>query len=491
MIKKICSISIILFLTLFMIGCRKHEVISIFPLKNYDQDIFTWIKSSNENYDKPVITNTKNRLDIFYKHYIGASSPWDKNYINEIFRQAKTNEIKAIELDVINTFNNEKKPKSEIGYGVNFRPYSKNWIETITNNINLSQFANMRYNENNRAIAIENLYARALPTNDPYFYSFKIAGQGYPFDNLQISALWAGTPIYILGVSHDRAWSLVVTPDYIGWVKSSGIARTNNSFIKTWANAAQKRLAAITHTKTSIVDTNHVYRFLAYVGAVFPVTDENSNRFKIMIPVADAKQQAVINYAYVGKNDATIIPLTPSPHNFSKIISTLLGRPYGWGNLLFNNDCSSELKSLFTPFGIWLPRHSSEQIYAGKITDLGKLSPAKRIHTLMEQGQAFTTLIYTDNHIILFIGNFPNPNSKEHELMPMTFQDKWGLKPKDHSRRAIIGKSVLFPILERYPEDRSLLSQAAEHHFQISQLETPSNDYEKLEIIDLKQLMYP
>lgn len=71
-------------------------------------------------------------------------------------------------------------------------------LDQITYNMNIAQFANLDYNSNNRAIAIDNLHARALPTNDVHFYSNKIAGQGYPFDNLQETAIWAGTPLYVV-----------------------------------------------------------------------------------------------------------------------------------------------------------------------------------------------------------------------------------------------------------------------------------------------------
>ena len=32
-----------------------------------------------------------------------------------------------------------------------------------------------------------------------------------------------------------------------------------------------------------------------------------------------------------------------------------MGCPYGWGGMYFYNNCSAELKSLFTPFGFGYP----------------------------------------------------------------------------------------------------------------------------------------
>lgn len=483
----------IFLLSLLITGCRHHDIIEVFPLDKYDQIISHWIKPTDKDYDKPLMGSVaqQQRVASFYKHYFGKSSPWNADYVNKIINAPKPDDLISIEKSLFTLFNNQKnKSQKELGYGENFAPYSENWINTIASNINIIQFENIKYNPNNRAIAIDNLAARVLPTEDPFYYHHKIAGQGFPFDNLQISALWAGTPIYILGQTKDHAWSLVITPDYIGWVKSLGFARVDKAFIKTWVSSAIKKFAAITQTKTSIVDTDGVFRFSAYVGAVFPAVS-NSQSLKIMIPVADNTQHAKINYAFISSEKASLLPMAPTPHHFSNIMNTLLNRPYGWGNLYFFNDCSSELKNLFAPFGVWLPRHSSDQMYVGKMTNLTEETSQQRLQYLMEKGEPFTTLVYVGGHVLLFIGNYPNPNASNHALMPLTFQNMWGLSPKPAKRRAVVGKSVLFPLLESYPEDRSLISQANKKVFQITQLDHPSSNLQKLELIDLKDLMYP
>lgn len=63
------------------------------------------------------------------------------------------------------------------------------------------------------------------------------------------------------------------------------------------------------------------------------------------------------------------MPIKSSPKNFAKLIKSMVCKPYGWGNLYFNNDCSSEIRSLMLPFGIFLPRNSADQAQAGKNID--------------------------------------------------------------------------------------------------------------------------
>jgi cell wall-associated NlpC family hydrolase len=458
---------------------NNDNLISLFPIEHYSQDITDWIHPNDNQYNLPLLNPEmqKRHINSFYQHYFGLFSPWNTEYIHAILRQSSGSYLISLEKSIISDFTNQNKAPDEIGYGENFRPHSQNWIDHITQNMDLSQFETLSYQPDHRAIAIQNLNARSLPTDDVSFYHYTYAGEGYPFDNLQMSALWVGTPVYILGQTRDRAWLLVMTPEYIAWVKS-------------WSSAAKKNLAAITHTQTSIIDHTGQFRFSAYIGAVFPAK-KIADKINIMIPIANTHQQAIIQHANLSTQYATMMPLTPTPHHMATLMDALIGRPYGWGNMYFYNDCSAELKNLFTPFGIWLPRHSANQISAGKIVDISSQSPEERLHYLQTNGHPFMTIIYLGGHVILYIGNYPDPHDDQHTMMAMTYQNIWGLRPHPSTRRAVIGKSVLLPMLLSYPEDRSLKSLANDPYFQLSYLDQVPNYIEQLEKINLKDLVYP
>lgn len=484
---------VILISVTLIASCRPdHDNKSIFPLEHYSQTISDWITPTNPDYDKVLLNSDlqQKKLDAFYNHIYGSHSPWDMNYINQILIKKKPDDIKSLEQDLADVYNNHDKSENEIGYGENFHPYTDEWLQTIKENIDFSQLDSLQFNPSNLAIAVDNLHARALPTDDVYFFHYKRAGQGYPFDNLQMSSLWVGTPVYILAQTRDHAWTMVITTDYIGWVHSNGIARVDSAFVNTWKAAAKKQLAAITRTRTSMSDIQGNFRFLAYIGTVLPVQSHTTD-FTVMLPVADDHHHAIIKYATVSHQDAVTIPLSATQHHFADIMGSLIGRPYGWGNMYFYNDCSAELKNLFTPFGIWLPRHSSDQVTTGRLVDMTSSSPEQRLTYLMENGHRFMTLVYLGGHIILYIGNYPNPNDNQHALMAMTYQNMWGLSPHPATRRAIIGKAVLLPMLLKFPEDSHLMTQAAKPYFQISYLDEIPGALNKLEIIDLRSLMYP
>lgn len=221
--------------------------ISLFPLQKYDQTVSSWIRTEDPDFNLDLLSPKfkKWHLDSFYQRHFGKLSPWNENYILQIITKSAPNDLRSTALRLINKFSSKNQAKGHIGYGKNFRPYSEGWIEAIANNINLSQFEGLKYHNNNRGIAIANLHARILPTEDVHFYNPWQVGQGYPFDNLQIAALWAGTPVYCVAKTQDCAWTLIITPDYIGWVQSNGIASTDNAFINTWISASTDQLSAI------------------------------------------------------------------------------------------------------------------------------------------------------------------------------------------------------------------------------------------------------
>lgn len=486
---KLCVLLILsIFTSLFLTTAQSQEsddLISVFPLDHYDQTLTTWIKPDSEDYDKPLLSEDmqKQHVDRFQKRYL---SPWDPDTVNRILQQVPPDDLKSIEKGIIAGIisNNEN---NTLGYGENYRPYDDHWIEAIRQNMNLDQFAHLSYHRDQRGIAVDNLNARALPTDDVHFYSHKRAGQGYPFDTLQISSVWAGTPVYIVGETKDHAWSLVITPDYVGWVKSKGIAKTTYFFVNKWQYQTKKQLAAITRTQTSLLDRDRNFLLSAYIGSVFPAY-EVGHDLTLMVPVADEDRNATIKYVTVSNDAASIIPLSATPHHFAKLISTLQNRPYGWGNMYFYNDCSGELKNLFTPFGIWLPRHSSKQVLTGRMVDMSAAAPADRLAYLMNKGRKFLTIVHINGHVFLYIGNHIDPITKTS--MVMTYQNLWGLKPhKDlPNRRAIIGQAAFFPLLLQYPEDTTLNSQANSKVFQVAFLDEPPDYLEKLNM-DLRAMM--
>lgn len=481
------------------------DPIGLFPMAGYDQNVDHWISPASTTYDIPFLSASEQHAhwSAYLARYFGMgehdASPWNPAFVtNRLYGQGGA-DIVDLQLRRIGNYDNDGKPERAIEYGQNFLPHTAGWIYDIERNMNLQQFAQApRYAPNARAIATDALLVRELPTMDPSFYSHRLAGQGYPFDNLQISSVRPGTPLYVLGHSVDGAWDYVQTPEVQGWVQADGVGMVDDAFVSTWSRRASNAWGVVITASTPVSDASGKFRFNATMGTLLPIAASTASastvaaasgsasastaalastpasasvhRYAVLVPARNIDGRAVIRQASLPDTAIAPAPIAATPHQLAMLVKSLIGRPYGWGNMNFYNDCSSELQSLFASFGVWLPRHSSAQMTAGDMADLTSQTPAQRLAYLMEHGKPMRTLIYIGGHVMLYLGN----TTRDGQTVPLVYQDIWGLSPADNSRRAVIGGSVIFPLLLRIPEDPSLQSLAATRVFQISVLGMPS-----------------
>lgn len=441
-----------------------QDTINVFPTEHYDQNIDNWISPASPNYGKPLVSADyqEQRLADFYRHYYSDAdddlSPWSKDYVNKELAQGSGKGIINYESQIITSFYLHNGKQNRAPYALNYRPYTYQQFQNIANIMDFDDQMTFAYVSENRAIAIDNLDLRALPTTEPLFYNHNIAGEGYPFDNLQLAAVFTGMPLYIIKESKDKIWSLVVSSDAIGWVKTAGIVRVNKPFIKKWLNAANHGLVAMTKEQ-AITDAKKTNYGVAYNGNTLPLIAETDDNYQVLIPIRGNNGYASTKGVILSKNNSVKMPMQLTPHNVIAIIKNQIGKPYGWGSQLFNYDCSAETKALFTPFGFYLPLNSQDQAEAGnKIAILDKLSSQEREAYLLKNGHGFMTLVQIPGHVLLYLGNYPNPNSKNHEMVPLSYQNIWGLRTAANDSRSIIGGAVILPLLSAYPENSSLLS---------------------------------
>jgi cell wall-associated NlpC family hydrolase len=311
------------------------------------------------------------------------------------------------------------------GYGENKRLHPSSWLKKLQHHAALDDYPNAL----SRGITTRNTNLRELPTNSPHFSSANGDSSAWPFDNLQRSSVPANTPVFICHVSADKAWALVETSFTYGWIPVEDFARV-------WESG---RYAVILRDSTSILDQNGRFLVKASVGHLFPLTATPAGKIQISVAVADQNRQAVIRQGFVPAEAAAAKPLRFTPANAAKIANEMIGEPYGWGGLYGNRDCSAMTRDFFTVFGIWLPRHSEDQVKeAGATIDLRGLSPEEKERIIMEKGVPYLSLLWRKGHVMLYIGA-----SKGRALI---FHNIWGIRIKDlqgHEGRKIIGQAVI------------------------------------------------
>lgn len=435
---------------------------TIFPLDNYPQSVDKWLPAGSDANTPLMDEATQQKYFAALKtRYFGLgrdeNSPWNAAYIASVLKEGP----EAVRDASVNQLLSDK----SVLWGQNFRPHSARWKTEVRGNADTE--ISHDYHPAYRAIAIRETLVRVLPTDDPAFDDYRLAGQGYPFDNLQMSSIRPGVPVYILTTSRDERWRYVCTPTVTGWVHSEDVAPVSQGFVTEWVAMANRNLGAIIRDSVSVADGSRFF-FTARPGTILPFRKLRPGTFQVAVPTQGRGDSAERHWVTLDDNAFVSMPWQMVPGHLATLLRTMGDRPYGWGNNVFHNDCSAELRSLLMPFGIFLPRNSAAQIQsAARVIDLSKEDVNARLAYLKDHGKPFRTLIYIPGHTMLYIGNAV----VNGQNVPMTYQDLWGLRPKNGKSRSIVGGSVFFPLLAAYPEDPDLVSLAGKAQFKLGFIE--------------------
>jgi hypothetical protein len=318
------------------------------------------------------------------------------------------------------------------GYGENKKLHPLSWLKKIQHNAALKAYPNAL----NRGITLRHTNLRVLPSISPHFYSRDGDAWAWPFDNLQRSSIAANTPVFVCHASADKSWLLVETSFAFGWIPAEDLAYVDDAFIKTWESG---RYAVVLRDYTSVLDGENRFLVRASVGNLFPLAAQNAEKVQVLVAVANRHGNAVIRHGYIPASNAALKPLRFNAANAARIANEMIGEPYGWGGLYGHRDCSSMTRDFFTVFGIWLPRHSEDQVReAGTLIDLSGLSLDEKEKTIIEKGVPYLSLLWRKGHVMLYIG------AKDGRAL--VFHNIWGIRTRDlqgREGRKIIGQAVI------------------------------------------------
>jgi cell wall-associated NlpC family hydrolase len=288
------------------------------------------------------------------------------------------------------------------------------------------------------AITVRNTSLRLFPTERPFFLNPRQAGEGFPFDYFQSSAIAVGNPVFATHSSSDGAWIFVESNFAFGWVPNDAIAWVTPALQRRYENGLY---AAVIHDDTSLRSTKGDFLTQADLGAIFPLAERNTPSFSLYVPVRSADGSAELRIAVATSAHVALKPLALTPAAIARLADPLMGQSYGWGGLFGNRDCSSNMRDLFTPFGIWLGRNSAKQgQQGGAFYDLRDKNPKEKEQEILSKGVPFVTLIWLKGHIGLYLG--PAPQSAE----PLLLHNIWGIRTVDKEEkegREIIGRLVI------------------------------------------------
>jgi hypothetical protein len=321
---------------------------------------------------------------------------------------------------------------SKQGYAENLQPYPQDrWVHIVALQ-DLPNYPSLRL----AAITVRNTALRVLPSSRPFFLDPAQPGEGFPFDYFQNTALWLGTPVFITHASLDRAWYYVETAFANGWVRGEDVALTDRHFC---AQYESKSMVALRRDEVPLVGQG-MFLGQTHIGAIFPLLFRSAHGFTVRVPVRDGTGQARMVPAELGYPLASLMPLPLTSRVVAELADAMSGQLYGWGGMFENRDCSSTMRDLFLPFGVWLPRNSSQQAkMGGELISLEGLDAQSKLFAIRSQGKAFASLISLPGHVGLYLGTDGRGD-------PLMLHNLWGVRtalPDGGEGRAVVGRLVI------------------------------------------------
>jgi cell wall-associated NlpC family hydrolase len=277
-------------------------------------------------------------------------------------------------------------------------------------------------------VALVTADLRAFPYGQPLYNSKTAAlgsGGNLKLDALQVSTVRPGEPLAIYNASADSNWFLVASGTAVGWVKAAAIAPADRDFTDMYASAEK---SVLVKDNVEMKDANGKTAAAFKLGTVLP-----SEGGALLIPVRGKDGFADAFRWTPEEGAAEPFPVRFTPKNAAKVIGEMMGEPYGWGGKSGLRDCSSMTRDYFSTFGIWLPRNSGDQSFAGLRVSLKNASLKERNETIVKNGVPFATLIHMPGHIMLYLGLYDGE--------PAVFHNTWGVAVT--GGRAVVGRAVV------------------------------------------------
>lgn len=313
------------------------------------------------------------------------------------------------------------------GFGSNLRPVAPVWFEEIKQQSNFESYGSI----NKKAITLKWMDIRAFPTDKPLYKNPALPGEGYPFDLLQNSSVNYNEPIFISHTSKDGAWSYIFTNNVSGWVKSDGIALIDD---ETALMIQKSEKLFLIEDNVALLDSSNRFSGYSRVGMVLPL--ERSDDANYYVKAIDVNNS--IKILFLPKRSAHIGVSRFNKSDLNAIGTQLLKNTYGWGGMYGERDCSSMIRDMMTPFGIWLPRNSSAQSRRGEVVSFAGMSDDEKLSLIKEKGIPFETIIYLKGHVLLYVGTYQESVMVMHNIWGIRTIDKQG-----NRGRHVIGKAVI------------------------------------------------
>ena len=429
--RPILSI-VIVFLSTFVLftGCSKKKFTDVKDVFVYSQNPIDYISGETKTYEGESLTNTAIVDDFDNRYFV----PWNLKKPPFPLEQVKW------PWDSYTPRNSFKE---------NQRPITDNWFKLMLLEANFDDYGKV----SKPGIVIKTSSIRNFPTHKPVFKDFSIAGEGYPFDYAQNSITTSNEPVLISHYSTTKEWVYVITSYTSGWLPTHDVALIGSDIIAKWAQARQ---AIVLEDDMPLYDLDHNFVSNSRIGMMMPIMKVENDSYQGIIATSKSDDYVTFSIVRIPQNSSISEPIPLKSQSIAIMAKTFMNKPYGWGGLYNNRDCSSTLRDMFKPFSLWLPRNSKEQAQVGRIIDLHLLKAKQKEREIIKYAVPFQTLLYKPGHIMLYIGSIKGKVMVMHNM--------WGVttKSKNIKKRNVVGRTIISTLsvgkeLKGYAKKGSLL----------------------------------
>lgn len=269
---------------------------------------------------------------------------------------------------------------------------------------------------------LRNIPDETLYTDNPDFW--------YDDVNL-ISGILMNEPVLILWESKDKEWYLVQTYYSSGWIQKKDVAvcteeefskyfdytsRSEPDFVTITADQLELSPEDFVFTKDDSVNLENDINKTLFMGTYLQLADWNNinlsenyaeriphSNYLVEIPYKKEDGSLGIRYASISAANCYkgLVPF--SKGNVISLAFKSIGKPYGWGGMYNERDCTEYTKELFRCFGFNFGKNSSAQAaMPGETISFNKLTHKERCEVLDSLPEG--TILYYYGHVFIYLG---------------------------------------------------------------------------------------
>ena len=239
--------SLVLLLVLSLAACAPgNQPADLQTLLSWPQDPALYLNAEAEDKSLMSQADQSSSAQVYLaRHFL----PWDAG--------------KAL-YDSSRVFRDVENLKKAKLFGENLCPRPKDWITSLVRECNRQAYPSL----DRKGVTVRSTNLRVLPTHRPGFLDPAKAGEGFPFDQLQYSSLWANTPVHVSHATADRSWYFVETAHVFGWAAAEDLAFVSDSLAQRFRSLP---LAALTRDNVAVLDGSGQFLFQGRIGMLLPV----------------------------------------------------------------------------------------------------------------------------------------------------------------------------------------------------------------------------